>query len=244
MSRQRFAQAAATLARAAVSRCSPRRARRERGARSRRAGRPPSSSGRSRTGRGRPSTIARPCSVGGRPFSSTTQATVVPPTSRVRAATCAAAVRRRSASSARLPRPTAPIRSAATRPSACRRVDPALVSPELARLDQPGQPALDQPVETLRGAGELNGVANGEGEDVGLDPPGRRLDDINLHEPGGMLSERRGGVPRSRDEPVPPGTRYREGARAQLHPLPPARTLPSAGEYLSPRSPPPRRASS
>ena len=33
-----------------------------------------------------------------------------------------------------------------------------------------------------------------------------------------------------------PESRYREGARAQLHPLPPARTLPSAGEYLSPEA--------
>ena len=112
-----------------------------------------------------------------------------PPTSSVRAATRAAAVRRRSASSARLPRPTAPTRAAASRPSACRSVTRPSSPCSSPGVDEPGQPALDQPVEPLRGAGQRHGVANGEDEDVGLDPSGGRLDDVDLHERGGMLSE-------------------------------------------------------
>ena len=69
-----------------------------------------------------PSTIAWPSSAAGSPFSSRTQATLVPPMSSVFAATLAAAVRIRSASRSCLPSPTAPTRCAARRPSAWRRV--------------------------------------------------------------------------------------------------------------------------
>ena len=65
----------------------------------------------------------------------------------------------------------------------------ALVSPELAGLEQPSQSALDEPVEALRGSGKLRGFVYGKGEDVGFDPSRRRLDDVDLHERGGMVSE-------------------------------------------------------
>ena len=74
----------------------------------------------------------------------------------------------------------------------------ALVSPQLAGLEEAGQTTLDQPVEALSGAGQDHWISNGEGENVGLDPPGRRLDDVNLHGPGGIVSEGCGSAPSPR----------------------------------------------
>ena len=120
-SRQRLAQAAATFACSAVSPAAPaagpQRTRRSIWPRlSSVVFQRPFSYGPSTV----PSTSARPCSSGGSPSSSTIQAMELPPTSSVRAAILAAAVRSRSASRVRFPRPTAATRAAARRPSVCR----------------------------------------------------------------------------------------------------------------------------
>ena len=95
-----------------------------------------------------PSTIARPCSSAESPSSSTTQATEVPPTSRTRAATLAAAVRSRSASSVRLPSPTAPTRAAPRRPSEWRRTTwPS--SPRELSSRRPGRSAGPRPADRV-----------------------------------------------------------------------------------------------
>ena len=52
---------------------------------------------------------------------------------------------------------------------------------ELTVLDQVSQAPVHGPIELLDGIGESDRVRHREGEDVGLDPLGRRLDELDLH---------------------------------------------------------------
>jgi hypothetical protein len=77
--------------------------------------------------------------------------------------------------------------------------DAAALALELAVLEQAGQAALDELVELARRRGQRDGIPNRKDEDVGLDPRGRRLDDLDLHRRARMVSERLENVPRMGD---------------------------------------------
>ena len=235
-SRQRFAQAAATFARRAASpappAAGPQRTRRSMPPRrSSFVFQRPFSYGPSTV----PSTIARPCSSGVRPFSSTTKATDVPPTSSVRAATLAAAVRRRSPSSSAASQPDRTDTGRRQAPVRVEKGDMALVSPKLARFDQAGEPALDEPVEALRGAREPPRGRARQRRGRRLRPlpaaPRRRRSALARRDAIGE-GERAGAVPRSRDR-LGVGAPDTERARERSFTLSPQSPhLPSAGEYL------------
>ena len=144
-----------------------------------------------------PSTIARPCSSAARPFSSTTQATDVP-ADLERAGGHASGGGAQAVGVERLAAEAHGAHTRGGEPAVrVQERDASFLPAELSGVDELGQTALDQPVQPLRGSGERDGILNGEDEDVGLDPSGWRLDDVDLHERRRMLSENRsnGGAP-------------------------------------------------
>ena len=178
-----------------------RRGRRGRGARSRDVRRPSSSSCRRRRGRA-PCRRRRPAPARprGAPFSLRIQAIGL--AADLSRAPGDRGGRRAQAVGVRRPRPTPPTatRWALSCISRVQEGDSAALALELPVLDQVLDPPVDQAVELLAGRRQLDGLRDGEGQDVRVDLRRRCFDDVDLHGRARMLSEAGSyRVPRMRD---------------------------------------------